>query len=194
MNTKALGWIALVAVILLAQALQLGDALEYQRSLVAREPWRLLTAHLVHLSWRHALVNCIALMLLIRIVQPWMRQRSQWLTLAATGAAISLVFLVAMPELDWYRGLSGALHGLYFAGVVAWISGTRGRARWLPLLLMTAGIAKVLLEQPWDAALFPYLAWLEAAVVPQAHLIGALVGTALGVGLAARAQPPQAAQ
>jgi hypothetical protein len=41
---------------------------------------------------------------------------------------------------------------------------------------------KVLIEQPWDGS-FPFHEVLRAAVVPQAHLIGAIVGTAAGLVL-----------
>ena len=73
-----------------------------------------------------------------------------------------------------------------------WIASSAGRARWLPLAAIAGGAAKVLLEQPWTAT-FPFREWLGGAVVPQAHLVGALAGVAAGILLAARRQPPQAA-
>jgi hypothetical protein len=93
---------------------------------------------------------------------------------------ISLLFLVALPDLLWYRGLSGVLHALYFAGCVVWIASTSGRARWLPITALLGGMAKVLLEQPWDSS-FPVHEVLRIAVVPQSHLIGAIVGTSAGL-------------
>jgi hypothetical protein len=41
-------------------------------------------------------------------------------------------------------------------------------------------MSKVLLEQPWDSS-FPMHEVLRIAVVPQSHLIGAIVGTSAGL-------------
>jgi hypothetical protein len=65
---------------------------------------------------------------------------------------------------------------------VVWIADSAGRARWLPIAALVGGAIKVLLEQPWDAS-FPVHELLRIAVVPQAHLIGAIVGTAAGLAL-----------
>jgi len=71
------------------------------------------------------------------------------------------------------------LHALYFAGCVTWIGASAGRARWLPLAAIIGGALKVLLEQPWDAS-FPFREWLGGAIVPQAHLVGAVIGAVTG--------------
>lgn len=181
-----------VFIVLLLQFLGLPDELEYRRALLLREPWRLVTGHFVHLSWLHAVLNCVALLLLEKLFEGRLRRPEQWLLLAGTPLVISLAFWVGLPELAWYRGLSGALHAFYFAGCVVWIASSAGRARWLPLAAIAGGAAKVLLEQPWTAT-FPFREWLGGAVVPQAHLVGALAGVAAGILLAARRQPPQAA-
>ena len=55
--------------------------------------------------------------------------------------------------------------------------GARDGCRWRR---SSAACFKVLLEQPWDAS-FPFHAWLGAPVVPQAHLVGAIVGAAAGL-------------
>lgn len=176
-----------VFVVLLLQLLGLPDELEYRRPLLLSEPWRLLTGHFVHLSWLHAVLNCVALLLLERLFDGRLRRSEQWLLLACAPVAISLAFWIALPSLGWYRGLSGTLHAFYFAGCVAWLAPATGRARWLPVAALAGGAIKVLLEQPWDAT-FPFRAWLGAAVVPQAHLVGALAGVAAGFLLAARRQ------
>lgn len=186
--TSALGLSILVLMVLAVELLWLGDALEYRRSLLTTEPWRLLTGHFVHLSMLHALLNCVALLLLGRLFAGRLRAVELWAVLGIAPLAISLVFWAAMPELAWYRGLSGALHALYFAGCVVWIRSTSGRTRRLPIAALLGGMLKVLLEQPWDAS-FPFREWLGAAVVPQAHLAGAVLGTAAGLWLAARRAP-----
>jgi rhomboid family GlyGly-CTERM serine protease len=138
--------------------------------------------HFVHLGFLHALLNCVALVLIGRLYADRLRSRAFFGILGIAPVLISLLFLLALPELQWYRGLSGVLHALFFAGCVVWIAVTAGRARWLPVAALVGGTIKVLVEQPWDGS-FPVHEVLRAAVVPQAHLIGALVGTAAGLVL-----------
>jgi rhomboid family GlyGly-CTERM serine protease len=139
----------------------------------------------------HAMVNCVALILLTKLFADRMRGWEQWAVLLGAPMVISLVFLIAMPGLIWYRGLSGDLHAFYFAGCVVWLLTSSGRARWLPIAALAGGAIKVLLEQPWNET-FPWADWLGASVVPQAHLIGALLGTAAGFWFAARRKKQEA--
>jgi len=185
------GMMVPVFIVLALQLLGLPDELEYRRPLLLSEPWRLVTGHFVHVSWLHAMLNCVALLLLERLFDGRLRRSELWLLLLAAPLAISLVFWILLPGLGWYRGLSGALHAVYFAGCIAWITGAAGRQRWLPFAALASGAVKVLLEQPWDAT-FPFREWLGAAVVPQAHLVGALAGAAAGFLFPARRQPKQA--
>ncbi len=183
--TSAIGLPLIVLSVLAAEVLFLGPVLEYRRTLLVAESWRLLTGHFVHLSMLHALLNGVALLLLGRLFAERLRASEMWIVLAGAPVTISLVFWAALPELAWYRGLSGSLHALYFAGCTVWAATTQDRARWLPIAALAAGLLKVLLEQPWDAS-FPFRAWLGAAVVPQAHLIGGLFGIAAGLWFSAR--------
>jgi rhomboid family GlyGly-CTERM serine protease len=177
-----LGLSAVILAVMASELFGWGDALEFRRSLATSQPWRLLTGHFVHLGFVHALLNCVALLLLARLFVDRLAPRAFLGTLAAAPVAISLLFLAVLPDLHWYRGLSGVLHALYFAGCVVWIASTSGRARWLPIAALVGGMVKVLLEQPWDSS-FPVHEVLRIAVVPQAHLFGAIVGTAAGLVL-----------
>lgn len=176
------GVAVVVAGVLIAQLFSWGDALEFRRAAAATEPWRLLTGHFVHLGFLHALLNCVALVLLTRLFADRLSPRAFLGILAGAPVVISLMFLVVLPDLLWYRGLSGVLHALFFAGCVAWIATTAGRLRWLPVAALIGGTVKVLLEQPWDSS-FPVHEVLRIAVVPQAHLLGAVAGTAAGLAL-----------
>jgi len=177
--SPAIGFPLVVLFMLVAEFLLWGPFLEYRRPLLASEPWRLVSGHFVHLSLTHAMLNGVALLLLGRLFADRLRTGEFWLILGGAPLLISLAFWVGLPELTWYRGLSGALHALYFAGCFAWLASTQGRSRWLPIGALLGGALKVLLEQPWDSS-FPFREWLGAAVVPQAHLVGAIIG--LGAG------------
>jgi len=172
------GMLVPALVTLLVQFFNLPMELEYRRPLLSSEPWRLFTGHFVHLSWLHAVLNCVALLILERLFEGRLRRAELWLMLAASPVLISAALWIALPDLEWYRGLSATLHAIFFAGCIAWIAAAR-HGRWLPVAALAGGVIKVLLEQPWDASL-PFREWLGAAVVPQAHLAGALCGVAAG--------------
>jgi rhomboid family GlyGly-CTERM serine protease len=179
--------IALAIAVLALHAFAPGEALEYQRGTLARQPWRVLTGHLVHLNWPHALINSAALWIVARLYAPDLSATRQAIALAASALAISASLAWLQPDIEWYRGLSGALHGLFFAGAAKWLIVERPRSvarLWMPALLFLGGWVKVVLEQPHDGAL-PHADWLGAVIVPQAHLAGAACGTALGVLFAA---------
>lgn len=191
--TPSFGLYAIVVAVLSAELFLPAELLEYRRTLAAREPWRLFTGHFVHLSFLHALLNCVALLLLDRLFADRLTPRELFAILGFTPILVSLVFWVLLPELQWYRGLSGVLHAVYFAGCVVWIASSSGRARWLPVAALIGGTLKVLVEQPWDAS-FPVHETLRIAVVPQSHLIGAIVGTAAGLLLRQHRKQPEPEQ
>lgn len=172
------------AIVLLLQGLPpAGALLEYRREFLAIEPWRALTGHFVHVNWTHALVNAGAWLLLARLFEPLIDARRQWLYLALSALVISVALALFFPLVGWYRGASGMLHALYFAGATrAFVSAWQTSRRW-PLwsaaALVAGGWIKVALEQPFDGSL-PYSSWLGSAVVPQVHLVGAIVGSGLG--------------
>ncbi len=178
------------AVALLAlQALGLGPVLEYRRQLLFAEPWRLLTGHLVHTNLRHALVNALAWVVLARLFAPELGARRQALTLLVSALSISGALALAYPGIAWYRGLSGALHGLFAAGAVAMLRGSlaaaggaqrRPREALLAALLLAALWLKIARET-WRGPLLES-GWLALDVVTPAHLAGAAVGTLLALG------------
>ena len=175
--------IAFGLLILVLQALPGVAALEYQTTNLVSEPWRWLTAHFVHVNWQHALINAVALWVVARLFTPDLTAARQLWALLAAALAISACLALIYPTIAWYRGLSGALHGLYFAGSALWLIKAKPRGfhqLWLPGALFFGGWIKVGLEQP-SGATTPYAEWLGAGVVPQAHLLGEDCGKVLGL-------------
>ncbi len=118
---KALtGMIVPVFVVLLLQFLGLPDELEYRRPVLLSEPWRLVTAHFVHLSWLHAVLNCVALLLLERLFEGRLRRSEQWIVLAVAPLAISLAFLLVVELATLSRS---ALLGLGIGALVLALPG-----------------------------------------------------------------------
>lgn len=174
---------------LLLQALDLAPLLEYRRGLLVAQPWRLMSGHLVHLNWTHAAINAIALVIVARLFAPELSALRQVAVLVLAAFVVGSGLAWLYPAVLWYRGLSGVLHALFFAGATAWlVTGLRVRPqrkleRVVPALLVAGGWIKIAIEQPIDGAL-PHADWLGAAVVPQAHLLGAACGTLLGLASA----------
>lgn len=186
--------------LLLLQALAnfsapVGAALEYQRAALAAQPWRLVTAHFVHINAVHVVINAAAWVVVAWLYAKELSARRQAIAVAVASVAITGGLAAFYPAVAWYRGFSGVLHALFFAGAAAWLGAVlgdrahRSLARLaLPAALFAGGWVKVIGEQSFDGAT-PYAAWLGAATVPQAHLIGALCGALLGVAFAARPVP-----
>ncbi len=155
------------------------EALRYQREpILAGEVWRLFTGHIVHLSWSHLWLNLGGLALIWFLFHHQLSAGLWWLALLVSSLVVSGGFLLFDPALEWYVGLSGILHGLFMAGLIA---GLRAGA-WADWLLLSAVAAKLIWEQLYGA--LPGSA--EAAggnVIVAAHLYGAIGGAAVALAL-----------
>jgi rhomboid family GlyGly-CTERM serine protease len=157
-------------------------ALRYERhALASGQWWRLASAHLVHLNWRHALLNGAALVLLwILFAREFSPAR--WLAIVlASAACIDAGLWFLEPQVEWYVGSSGVLHGVLAAGALAQC---RRRER-LGMALMLLLLAKLAYEQLSGASLFIG----ALPVVLRAHLYGA-IGGVLAALMPARAAEP----
>ncbi len=166
-------------------------ALRYERSaLAAGEWWRLATAHFVHLSVAHALLNALGLVLLWMLFARDYSPRAWFVILAAAIAAIDLGLWVGDSTVLWYVGSSGALHGVLAAGTLAHLR-RREPDGWILAVLL---VGKLSYEQ-WVGPL-PFLRGAEAVagalslggaeVVVDAHLYGALGGLLAALALGPR--------
>lgn len=151
-------------------------ALRYERTAVlAGEYWRLLTGHFVHGSTAHLALN-LAGLALVAVLFARDFSLGEWLLiLLASIAAIDIGFVFYEPQLEWYVGFSGVLHGALAAGAIAW---WRHESRHLALALSLIVVAKLAWEQ-WRGAL-PFSG--DMSVIVDAHLYGAL-GGALAAGV-----------
>jgi len=175
----------------------LAPALEYRVAALTTEPWRVLSGHLVHINWPHALINAVAWVIVARLFAQELAPARQLCVVLVAALVVGLGLALVWRQIEWYRGFSGVLHALFFAGATAWLlqayaaRATRNPgALWLPAALAAGGWIKVWMEQP-AAGTTPFAEWLGAATVPQAHLLGAVCGTAFGLVFArTRASPP----
>jgi rhomboid family GlyGly-CTERM serine protease len=148
--------------------------LRYEREAVLQgEYWRLLTGHLVHGSWLHLVLNGAGVGLIAALFPQHYSPR-QWLLIGLVSlVVIDVGFVFWEPQLSWYVGLSGVLHGALAAGAIAW---WRYETKRLALALSVIFVGKLLWEQ-WHGAL-PLSGGL--AVVVDAHLYGAVGGVIAG--------------
>ena len=165
-----------------------GDAgrnlLRYERTAVLQgEYWRLLTAHLVHGSGQHLLLNAVGLGLIAALFPREYSLRGWLLILGSSAVIIDLGFVFLEPQLQWYVGLSGVLHGALAAGAIGW---WQHESRPLALALTLVLIGKLTWEQ-WHGAL-PLSG--DMPVVVDAHLYGAFGGALAGALLAMHNRAP----
>jgi rhomboid family GlyGly-CTERM serine protease len=148
--------------------------LRFERAPVgAGQWWRLLSAHVVHLSWPHTLMNVAGLLLIGAIAGQSVRPREWWIVTVAGACGISLGLYFLAPSVTWYVGLSGVLHALLMAVALALLA----ERDWLGLWLIAGVVAKILYEQLVGA--LPATQSLAGdSVIVQAHLYGAVCGVA----------------
>lgn len=164
------------------------EAWDWQPDLVARQPWRAVTAAFVHWTPLHLAANlagCAVLALL------GARARLSARDAAAGLLALPLtqLGLLLRPDLTRYAGLSGELHALVAIAALTLLR-RAGRDR-----LIGAGIAlglglKIALEAPLGPAL-RITDGFDFAVAPFAHMSGAMAGL-LAWGLTMRWMNPNA--
>ena len=172
-------WVAVAAGLALGAVLAFRAdpaSLEWQPALAAREPWRALTAPLVHYSALHLVANLVGAGLVAalgRVARVPTRTVVAWLI----AMPLTQLGLLARPDLLHYGGLSGVLH----AGVAcaAWhlVADGRGARRTIGALTLAGVAFKVLFEAPWGPALRHPAGW-DIATAPFAHATGLVAGLA----------------
>lgn len=169
-----------IAVALLGPDADLG--LRYERAAILHgQVWRLFTGHWVHLGTSHLIMNLAGLALIWALVG---RMFTAWQWLGVTlicALSISGGLLAFNPELAWYVGLSGLLHGYLVSGCLAELRAGY-RSAWLLLALVWA---KLIYEQVAGPLPGSELG-TGGAVVVDAHLYGALAGILAAAVIPAR--------
>ena len=136
----------------------------------------------MHLGWSHWGMNMAGLMLVFSLTGPALGLREWLLLVVFSSLAVSIGLLALNPEMHWYVGFSGALHGLLVAGAVASMNADTDSSRWIYVALLAAVVAKLTWEQL--AGAMPGSAELAGGpVVVDSHLYGAIGGLLFGVGL-----------
>ncbi len=179
-HDKWLFCLAIALIALMATCWPEGLAhLRYDRSaLMGGELWRAMTAHLTHLNMPHLVLNLLGLFLICELQWGELPLRHGIGLFGFSGAAISACLWWLHPELVWYAGLSGVLHGLW-AGCAFYglkhTSDASPQSRFPYLagaLLLTA---KLFMEFHYGPA-ENTAHLIGSGVVTASHLYGALAG------------------
>ena len=157
-------------------------ALRYDRdALLAGQWWRLLSAHVIHLGFEHALLDMAGLALMWALFArdyPW---RGWVLILGLSVVGVDAGLWLLSSTTQWYVGSSGVLHGVLAAGAVAHLR-SRQPDGWVLALFL---VGKLVYEQ--SAGALPLTA--GGAVIVDAHLYGAVAGALAALLLRLFAKP-----
>ncbi|MDP5460211.1 rhombosortase [Alishewanella sp. HL-SH06] len=158
------------------------ELLQYSRPAIGQgEVWRVLTGHLLHSNAYHLLMNMVGL-LLIMLIHGHLPGRLAFgwqLLILGLGTSAGLWWLA--PDMLYYVGLSGVLHGILCYGAVIDI-----KQGFRTGYLILAGVLVKILSEQFSAPDLALAAQINADVAIDAHLFGASVGCLLGLVLLSR--------
>ena len=157
--------------------------LRYERTGVLEgQFWRLVSAHLVHADAAHLAWNLAGAALVWWLFATEFTRRGWCLVMLSSTAAIDLGFILFEPQIEWYVGFSGVLHGCMAAGLVAWLRRARDPLTIGVTLVFAAKLAWEHFEGP-----LPFTsATLSLPVVVEAHSFGAIGGVIAALWLMRR--------
>jgi rhomboid family GlyGly-CTERM serine protease len=157
-------------------------ALRYDRgALAAGQWWRLLTGHVIHLGYEHAILDVAGLVLIWALFARDYSARAWLLIIGLSVIGIDAGLWLLSSTTDWYVGSSGVLHGALAAGICAHLR-RREPDGWVLALFL---VGKLVYEQSQGA--LPLTA--GGAVIVDAHLYGAASGALAALLLRWRHKP-----
>jgi len=165
-------WLFLFVICFSLQSAGLVSTFQFDRSLIDQgHYWLLLTGHLVHLNWAHWALNMAGLVVVGVFFSQYGSILDWLIVLLFSALVIGLGLYWFHPELSWYVGLSGVLHGLFIYGAIREI-------RFYPfsgyvLLLLLTG---KLFWEYMNGALPGSEEMTGGRVLVEAHLYGAIAG------------------
>ncbi|MAD14889.1 MAG: rhombosortase [Alteromonadaceae bacterium] len=133
--------------------------------------WRVLTGNFLHTNFNHLLLNLAAVVLLWSLHGQYYRTAHYLLMLGVFSFGVSAGIYYFEPEMQWYVGLSGILHGVFVWGAYQDIKYdvTSG---WILMVGVWAKIANEQIAGPSGSI----AELIDASVAIDAHLFGAFCG------------------
>lgn len=147
-----------------------------REAILGGQIWRLFSGHLAHLSWSHLWLNIGGLALIWALVGRCFTTRQWLLIMIGSALLISAGLIIFNPQLRWYVGLSGVLHGMLMAGAIIEAQGSQFNRYGLLILI----VAKL----TWEQLMGPLSSSEEVIggmIIVDAHFYGGLSGLLLGI-------------
>lgn len=156
--------------------------LEFNRSKISEgEYWRLFTGNLVHYGFAHLAMNIAAFLIIGFSLLREVSVKVYLPLFISCAMSVGIGTLWWNPELVFYRGLSGVIHGLIVAGLLL----NSFRNRWLSYLFVGLVFAKIFHEHQAGFQENQLQTLIPVPVAVDSHWYGALAGLIyIGVSMA----------
>lgn len=150
------------------------DDLGWHQGDSVEAPWRLITAHFVHLNAAHFAVNFTAAVLFGLICDRLELSLQLLVASLIVMVCVSLGLEFGPWEIDWYVGFSGVLHGIFAWLCLRSVLRPLAQGHWWGLrgvyvALFLGGLVKVLVSLKIPVG---SVGWQEIPQVTPAHLYG----------------------
>ena len=150
--------------------------LSYQRNAIINGAiWRMITGQLTHVNWSHLLMNLSALALIVIINSNTKLTINWWRITFICLWSVGLGLLIFNPEVLWYVGLSGLIHGWFTAGIIILFRTSPSKIIYILLLLLI----KLVYEKLQNPA--NYIIGSDIIIISASHWYGALSGIISGL-------------
>ena len=165
-------WFLLFLISCTLQAFGWVDNWRFNRNMVEQgDVWLLLSGHIVHLNWSHWLLNMAGLAIVAFFFSSHATLKQWLLVVLVSAVIISAGIWWWMPDIIYYVGLSGVIHGLFLYGALREI-------RFYPVsgYVLTAVVIAKLSWEFFYGALPGSEDMAGGRVLTEAHLLGAIGG------------------
>jgi rhomboid family GlyGly-CTERM serine protease len=136
------------------------------------EYWRWLTCNFVHFGWAHSIIDILGFLLVSLALFYQVSVKKFLGLLLFCSLAVGIFISILSPEVLYYAGLSGAIHGLFIAGCFY----ARDFPVWKRAIVFIITTGKIIQEQLPGYDTNPLHNLMPVAVAIDAHLIGAIAG------------------
>lgn len=159
--------------------LNTNDLLEFHRYKIATgEIWRIFTGQFVHANPTHLLLNIVGIGFIWLLHAEHRSQSQYYIHTAFLALWTGLGIWLFVPDIKVYTGLSGLLHGVIVWGALKDIQvGMRSG------ILLFIGIWGKLAWEQYSGPSADVGELIQSRVAIEAHLIGAIGGLIMGLGL-----------